>query len=254
MTIHHTLFASYGNYLRVVDAADFDGANDYLSRGADLTGASDSKSGIISAWLRFDAGVAQQFVLDNAATAATRFFFYRTSLNRFAVSGRNSAGTVILSLSSNTAYTNGATWLHVLVSWDLATAAGHLYVNDVEDAFVTKTLTDDTLEYTTGAFHVGASPNASAGDEMDGCMAEVYFAPGQYLDFSSTTNRRKFISASGKPVHLGTDGSLPTGTAPLLYLHLDDGEAVANFATNRGTGGDFTITGTLDTASTSPSD
>jgi hypothetical protein len=39
-----------------------------------------------------------------------------------------------------------------------------------------------------------------------------------------------------------------------MYHHLDNGEAVANFATNRGTGGNFTITGTLDTASTSPSD
>jgi hypothetical protein len=252
--IQQALVAGYSNHLRVVDAADFDGTNDYLSRGADLTGAADSKSGIISAWLRFDAGLAQQFILDNAATAATRFFFYRTSTNVFAVSGRTSAGTVILSLSSTTAYANGATWRHVLISWDLATAAGHLYVNDAEDLFVTKTLTDNTLEYTTGAFHVGASPNASAGDEMDGCMAEVYFAPGQYLDFSNVYNRRKFISATGKPVHLGTDGSLPTGIAPLLYLHLDDAEAAANFATNRGTGGDLTITGTLDAASTSPSD
>lgn len=252
MSIHHTLFACYGNYLRVVDAADFDGTNDYMSRGADLTGAADSKSGIISVWLRFDAGTSQQFILDNAA-ASLRFFLYRTSLNNIVVSGKNAAGATILGLPSASTYANGATWRHVLASWDLATAAGSLYIDDVSD-LGSATLTNDTLDYTTGAFHVGASPAGSPGDELNGCMADLYFAPGQYLDFSNVYNRRKFISASGKPVHLGTDGALPTGTAPLLYCHLDDGEAVANFATNRGTGGDLTITGTLDAASTSPSD
>ena len=78
---------------------------------------------------------------------------------------------------------------------------------------------------------------------FNGALAEVYFAPGQYLYFSIASNRRKFISRTGKPVHLGTTGMLPTGTAPLVYHHLDDAEAVANFATNRGTGGNFTITG-----------
>ena len=90
--------------------------------------------------------------------------------------------------------------------------------------------------------------------KLKGFFAEVSFAFGQSLDFSIVSNRRKFLSAGGKPVFLGADGSLPTGTAPIIYQHLDDGEAVANFATNRGTGGDFTITGTLDTGSTSPSD
>jgi hypothetical protein len=39
-----------------------------------------------------------------------------------------------------------------------------------------------------------------------------------------------------------------------MYLHLDDGETVNNFALNAGTGGDFTVNGTLATAATSPSD
>jgi len=253
MSIHQTLFAGYSNPLRVVDAADFDGTNDYMTRGADLTGSADSKSGILSAWLRIDGhdGV-QIFILENYSSAL-RFFFYRNSLNTFTISGRNASGTVILSLVSSTTYTTSSTWRHVLASWDLATAAGHLYINDVSD-LGSSTLTNDTLDYTTGAFAVGASPVGAPGDEFDGAMADIYFAPGQYLDFSIAANRRKFISPSGKPVHLGTDGSLPTGTAPLLYCHLDDGEAVANFATNRGSGGNLSITGALDTASSSPSD
>ena len=252
--ISQVLFAGFGIPLRVVDAADFDGTNDYLSRGADLTGSADSKLGILSAWVRIDGnnGV-QMWVLENALTVI-RFELRRSSANTFIVQGKNSAGTTILSLASSSTYLSGATWLHILASWDLATAgARSLYISDVSDLGVV-TFTDDSVDYTTGAFNVGASPVASPGDEWNGAMAEVYFAPGQYLDMTNASNRRKFISATGKPVHLGATGALPTGTAPLLYLHLDDGEAVANFATNRGTGGNLSITGSLDTASTSPSD
>jgi hypothetical protein len=85
-------------------------------------------------------------------------------------------------------------------------------------------------------------------------MAELYFAPGQYLDFSTESNRRKFITAIGTPMDLGSDGSAPTGTAPLVYQRLAAGETVANFATNRGTSDDFSIIGTLVTGSSSPSD
>ena len=38
------------------------------------------------------------------------------------------------------------------------------------------------------------------------------------MDFTTTSNRRKFIDASGNPEDLGSDGSTPTGTAPEIYL------------------------------------
>ena len=136
------------------------------------------------------------------------------------------------------------------MSWDMAVTS-HVYVNDASDKNQV-TLTDDTIDYTKEDCVVGAQGDGTF--KFDGCLAELYFAPGQYLDFSIVANRRKFISASGKPIQLGRRGELPTGTAPLVYQHLDKGEAVANFATNRGPGGDFTITGTPDTGSTSPSD
>ena len=256
MTIHQTLFASYSNPLRVVDGADFDGTNDSVERGAGLTGAADSKSGILSFWVRLDGndGVTRQIIAASTTVGGSILRFRARFLlvsNLFTVTGFNAAGAEILSIPSATAYTAAATWLHFLCSWDLAQSAGHLYVNDVSD-IGTPTLTDDTIDYTLADWGVG--DHAGGGNRLNGVLAELDFAPGEYLDFSLTANRRKYISASGKPVHLGTAGALPTGTSPLVYLHLDDGEAVANFATNRGTGGDFTITGTLDTGSTSPRD
>lgn len=243
------LFAVYGPQLLVVDSADFDGTADYMLRGAGLTGAADSKSGIVSAWVRIDGGDGgARRAIENTGNA---FLFVINASNNLGVSAENAAGASILNISSTTAYTAGATWLHFLASWDLATSAEHLYVNDVSDLTVT-TSTDDTIDYTVADWGIGSL--GLTGASWNGCMAELYFAPGQFLDFSIVSNRRKFISSSGKPVYLGADGSSPTGTAPIIYQRVADGAAVATFATNLGGGGDFTITGTLATGSTSPSD
>lgn len=250
------LFSGYDNPLIVVDGADFDGTNDYMTRGADLTGASDSKQFILSAWLRVDGGDGLALILFSSDTTGGGnpglFRLRRNNSKDVKLLGYNAAGTEILLIGTLGQFITSTTWRHFLISIDLSdTAKRHLYVNDSSDINVT-TYTNDTLDFTQGDWVVGATHNNTL--KLNGCLAELYFAPGQYLDFSLVSNRRKFISASGKPVHLGTTGALPTGTAPIVYQHLDDLEAVANFATNRGTGGDFSITGTLDTASTSPSD
>lgn len=85
-------------------------------------------------------------------------------------------------------------------------------------------------------------------------LADFWLAPGQFIDFSIEANRRKFISAEGKPVDLGADGSTPTGTAPAIFFRRDPSAAASTFANNLGTGGAFAITGTLTNADTSPSD
>ena len=249
------LMMGYETPLIIVDSAHFDGTNDYMTRGAGLNGAADSKTGIVSFWVRLDGGDGTAMeVLTGVTTlagATQRFVVVRGGTNKFSIGAWNAGGTVILDYNSS-AYTAGATWLHVLASWDLSASARNLYINDVSDVNAVSTLTNDTIDYTLADWGVGANPDGSS--KMNGCFAEMYFAPGQYLDFSAVYNRRKFISSGKKPVYLGSTGALPTGTAPLIYQHLDHSEAVADFATNRSTGGNFTITGTLDTASTSPSD
>ena len=240
--------------LLVCDSADFDGTNDYMTRGAGLDGAADSKSGIISCWARIDGGDASTLIILDAIIGATiPFRLRRLNTNLIVITGENAAGTDILELTTVATYTSSATWLHILSSWNLAVpGASHLYINDVSDKSAT-TFTDDTIDYTHTDWGIGATPSTGGG-KWNGCLAELYFAPGQYLDFSLAYNRRKFISTSGKPVYLGADGSVPTGTAPIVYQRVADGAAVATFATNLGTGGNFSITGTLDLGSTNPSD
>jgi hypothetical protein len=248
------MFATYENLLGC-DSADFDGTNDYMTRGAGLTGAADGKAGTISFWCRLDGGDSATIrVMSNAITvggALNRFTAVRFSDNTFVIAGVNAAGSTILNLVSASTYTASATWLHVMASWNLATAAAHLYVSDVEDLAAGSTLTDDSIDYTVADFAIGALADGQT--KFDGCLAEFYLAL-EYIDLSVATNRAKFISTTGKPMGLGLTAQFPSGTSAIVYQHLNDGEAVANFAANAGTGGDFTITGTLATGSTSPSD
>lgn len=249
MTIAQAMFMSAGPQLLLCDSADFDGTNDYMTRGAGLTGAADSKSGIFSGWIRIDGGDAATLRILYSINGSVNVF--RSNTNVLRIVAENSTGTTILTLPTVNTYTTSATWRHILASWNLASAAGHLYINDVSDLGAT-TLTDNTIDYTVTEWTIGAEESATF--KFNGCLAEIYFAPGQFLDFSIVANRRKFISSSGKPVFLGTDGSSPTGTAPIVYQRVADGAAVATFATNLGSGGNFSITGTLETGSTSPSD
>ena len=231
------------------DAAKFDGANDYITR-QDLTGLVDSKKGSVSLWVRFDnTGVQTRFLVH------PKFYVERTSGGKIRVQGADPFSHVGLNVSSVNSYGASATWRHILISFDLGSGLFHMYVNDSDDAGTPDALDNETIDFVqpiNNDWSVGG-PSFLA-FLLNGALAEVYFIADTYIDFSVEANRRKFIDASGKPADLGSDGSTPTGTAPHIYLHLDDGEAVANFAVNRSGAGDFSIVGTLDAASTSPSD
>lgn len=233
----------------VVNAVKLDGTNDYLTRGGALTGVADSSTGVFSCWFRPDGTVSGNVIV---ATPSGSFRISHSTIgSTISVELQDSGGSNYLWAKTANSYAYpSAQWYHILISWNTNAASGtrtiHLYINDVSDktvfgdvgsAFVTK--------YVDTNFYVSAPSG-----KVDGCLSELYFAPGQFLDFSVTANRRKFIDANGKPVSLGSDGSTPTGTAPAIYLKGDK----TNFGTNAGTGGNFTVNGALEAASTSPSD
>ncbi len=99
-------------------------------------------------------------------------------------------------------------------------------------------------------FYVGSD---TFGNNMLGDMADVWIAPGVSLldggfDIPLAT-RRKFVTAGNKPVYLGSNGSIPTGSAPAIFLSGNKDQ----FVVNQGTGGAFALTGSLTNAATSPS-
>jgi hypothetical protein len=251
------LLASGGGVpVYLTESADFDGTNDYMKTGAGLTGAADGKVGTVSCWFRLDGGDAANLaILCNATTVGggtNRFLLYRDNSNKIRVDVDDSAGANVLVFISNATYTAGASWHHLLASWDLAASRFQLYVDDVADTAIPSTLTDTAIDYTVADWAIGALPGSSF--KFNGCFSEFYFNTVASLDLSVQSNRRKFRDASGKPVNLGANGSTPTGAQPIIYQKVADGGSASDFATNLGSGGNFTITGALTLGSDSPSD
>jgi hypothetical protein len=172
-----------------------------------------------------------------------------TNVGRLQLSDSSTAN--FFEVDSVAGLTTGS-WLHVLCSWNTNFAAGskigQIYVSDVSSSSISSD--------SNPAFNVGYNQTtyevANGNAIFTGSLAELYFAPGQFLDFSITANRRLFISGTGHPVDLGATGSTPTGVQPSSYLSVRSGGAANDFATNRGTGGNFTVNGTLTLSGTNP--
>lgn len=227
-------------------AVNFDGTNDYITHSADLTGAANSKLGILSAWVNRDADGLARFI-DTKFSLIQIIFL---SGNTFQIQLRNASGAGIILSIATSAIVDADGWTHIMASWDMAGPTTHLYVDGVSDNTVT-TATDATIDYTHLNWTVGAEDDGDA--KYTGDIADLYFNTAEYLDLSVAGNRAKFIDASGKPVDLGADGSTPTGTAPIMF-HKADAATPANFANNLGGGGNFTVQGALTNASSTPSD
>ena len=239
------------------DAADFDGTNDSMTRSSSMTGQADSKTGILSMWFKVDdlsgSGVSNDdVILVHDATTNVFGVSINHGTDILTISGADGTGINRLVMQTNSSLATTG-FYHVLASWDLAAATGQLYINDVSDLAAGGTYTDAVLRWASATTYK-VSIGLSGGFLYDGGLAEVYIAPGQYIDLSVEENRRKFITADGKPVNLGATGSIPTGTNPLVYLHLEDGETASNFAINRTSAGNYTVSGALTTYASSPSD
>lgn len=216
-----------------VAGADFDGTNDYMLRGAGLTGAADGKQGTLSFWLRPDV-VSSGTIL---STDGGGYFFIGFSSPNLQIAGVSAAADTVLNLQFSAATWAGA-WQHVMACWDLSAGVARAWVNGTEVTYVAQDAINTAIDYTRGNWSVGAL--TTGGTKLDGSLAELWLSLS-YLDLSSSANRAKFLTAARGPADLATDGSGPTGTAPIVYLR---GE-YSGFATNSGTGGDFSVTGTL---------
>ena len=78
-------------------------------------------------------------------------------------------------------------------------------------------------------------------NKFPGNVGDYWLDLGVNVDFTDATNREKFRSSGGKPVFLGADGSLPTGSAPDAFFSGDH----AAYHTNKGSGGGMTEVGTI---------
>jgi len=224
-------------------AASFDGASAHLSRGADLSGNADGKEGTVAFWLKLNGGDGS--AQDIVGAEGFRFFVTRSGADKIAITGKNTANQTVLNLQTVSSVVAASGWVHVMAAWKLDLAgAQQLYVNGAADLSVVA-FADDTIEYTRADWAVGGAPGGTR--LLNGCLADLWFAR-RYLDLSVTANRRQFFDAGGRPVDPGPTGANALGAAPDVLLK----GPLPSFAVNKGTGGGFTVNGSLAACATSP--
>lgn len=162
----------------------------------------------------------------------------------------NAGGGTNRTFYTTSSVTSASGWVHFWCTWDNDSNGYYIYLNGSNDTNATTWFIFDVAYASASNWYVGCASDGSS-SKLNGALAELWFDPTSYM--SAVGDVDKF-RAGGKPKDLGATGSVPTGSTPIAYLHLDDGEAAANFATNRGSGGNFSVTGALDTASSSPTD
>jgi hypothetical protein len=216
--------------------ADFNGTTGYLARTSALSGVSNGKTFSCSFWVQPDASAVAHTYL-NILDASWRFVVYRDSSNRLAVAGKNAAGTTIL--SGTTTALIGTTPVFVQICVDLSdTGKRHIYGDGVAASVTWGTYVNDEILWSHPNVQIGNT--SSFGGLLDGKLSELYFTT-QYIDFSQEANRLLFRDAFGNPTNLPALIAAGTVPNPAIYMRFNP----ASWGTNSGTGGDFTVNGSI---------
>jgi hypothetical protein len=229
----------------VPDAAAYDaeavrfGGATYLSSGR-LAGVVDSPRGTLSVWLRFNGNDGKQQIVTAAELGVGSFGgvggIARQANNRFEMALLSCTGAMLVDMTSVHPYTTTSGWIHVLASWDVTRDRAQLYIDGADDRSPMVTINNGQICYAVNKWGVGGviSPSLTAD------VADLFVTLDTSLDLDSPTNRHLFISEAGKPVDLGVRCSKPLGgVVPTLCLT----GTPATWATNKGTGGGFAVTG-----------
>lgn len=228
------------------NAVMFDGT-DILTHASALSNvAADGKTVTGSFWFRRTGGIGSQQRIYRTNDGDFEIRFLNT--NQFAIQADDPSGTPeVLNVQSG-AITD-SNWHHVMFSFDMSsTSKRHLYIDGADALNVVTTYTDSPFEMTNpGRF--GADGTGAQTLQAD--IADFWLDFETYVDLSVALNRSKFRSTAGVPMYLGPDGSIPTGSAPDIFLSGD----TASWHTNKGGGGGFTVAqGALTTAASQPGD
>jgi hypothetical protein len=224
-------------------ATSFDGSDDILSRGAELTGAADSKLWTGSLWFYHDDSTTTEMMLYQSPTgvsSANCRVYVDGSVSAAVVEGENAPGSGVLGLSIQTGNNTVISdrWHHLMWSVNRAdTGQRHLYIDGVSSLNV-NSYTDVANEFTNGDFYVGNRGDNPSFFAWSGQLAEIYYYPGIYLDLSVLANRRLFLTDHGRPTN--PHAVIAQLGPPILGLY---GTVWADWATNKGTGGGMTNTG-----------
>ena len=213
----------------------------YLARSGSLTGISDGKQFTFSFWFKSqDGNTAAIFSSDRGVLRL------RTQNNEVSLILQNSAESSVYAMTTSYTFIDKL-WYCVNISGDLTdTSKRHVYINGVAQSPTYSTYTNDTIDFTRGDYEI-ARDNFTAGDNLNGELSDFYFDT-TYIDLSASNPF--YDSDTGKSKALGLDGSVPTGSSPILYFPMSADNPGANY----GSSDNFTETGGGFTGTRGPSD
>ncbi len=206
-----------------------------LSRSVQYDGVVDSKKWLFSAWFKMSTLNIAGSIDTNTTTLDSPWQVIwngHTPEKKMSVFALKAVPPfdAALEMRTQTSIPANSGWHHLAFSVDMA-GGSSMYLNGVSDIEVI-TYVDELIRFTASHPFIGAAFGLDM--HWDGCLAEVYSNYGV-----SGLNINKFITPEGKPVDLGSDGSIPTGSPPVVYVK----GPKANWSANFGTGGDFTLSG-----------
>ena len=231
-----------GAALYAIQGLQFNGTNQYASKASDLTGLADGKVALGAFWLNVtDPAQGPDIIIENNGGYVRWSFNNQLLTLRFS---QSSGGTVCQIEIPIT--TSG--WHHIAFSFDLSNASNrHAAVDGslLSDSVFTTYVNAD-IDWTRGSWAIGRYVSISSG-YYDGGLAQLYL-DDTYLNLSTN------LSAlyDGGLVDFGAAGANVTGSSPILLLNIEESEAAADFATNKGTGGDFTLNNSPSVSPTNP--
>lgn len=223
-------------------AAAFDGTNDWLGAASGVTttpsfGALSSAESTftISCWIKAQSGMgAAKSISSITSTNTTKLQLQITGADYGAMIASSGGGLPLIFISSATTTspiviaTGG--WVHLMAAFSSGSAY-KVYVNGVSAISAAPSGNwQGNLPFRLGA------QGSSITQKIIGQIAQYWFH-NTYLD--PTSNVDKFYR-DGKAENLAADGSLPTGSAPILYLPFSN---AGNLGENLGSGGNIAVNG-----------
>lgn len=215
------------------------GTTGFLSRSA-LSGVTDGTTFTFCCWFFYDGNAGKWLFNQNVNTTTLRGLNISVeNSNRVVVQARNSSGTVLVNSDNTAASMVTSGFNSLMISIDVTNSAKRfVYVNGVA-----ATLSFST--YTNGSINLSSSSNLILRDVFSSAynnqpISELYLST-QYIDFSQEANRLLFRDAFGNPTNLPSAITAGTVPNPAIYMRFPP----TSFGTNSGTGGDFTVNGTI---------
>ena len=258
----HGIMAQRANAIPyVADAVEWfgPGGTDFLTKTSGVTGMNDNKTFTFSSWFFLSSAfTGPGCFMSNFVAPSNLGPFYltvNTSNKIICKAGVSGGGEGVHAIPENTVLSSTTitegTWHHLLISFDAATTTFHLYLDDVDDSASPTTYNHaiewDAVEYTAACYKTAFGGGYQY--KWYGDLSDFWFDT-TYLDISTTSNRRKFIDASKKPVNLNSDGSGPTGNSPDIFFAGDVTPWQAG--TNHGTMGGFDQNGSVSNSTNEP--